>query len=184
LPALRRFADRRAVTYARLGRAACLRGLGRLAEARNEVDRSVAEFHALDDQHGHARALCLLGQIARDQDQEPAALAACEYALRISRDLGEPLNEAQGLQASGFLQLRRQSPRDALDALHASLALATELDHKPTQAYSLAALATAHAALHHDRQAIHYRDHAIALFTDLDDPHGLATLTCLEHSRS
>lgn len=94
------------------------------AEARAQVEASVALWRDAGDRRGLASSLALLGMMARHDRDEEAAQQACEEALAIYAESPEPWGQRLALGVLGWIAEDHGDHTAARQLLEASLAVA------------------------------------------------------------
>jgi predicted ATPase len=79
----------------------------RHAAALRSTLEGVRRFRALNDAPGEAQALCVVGELARNHDDDAAAETAYQDCLAVVRQTGEVRRESMVLTNLGFVQRHR-----------------------------------------------------------------------------
>jgi tetratricopeptide (TPR) repeat protein len=79
-------------------RAAQARRENRLSDARRDAEEALRLYRMAAARQGLARALMLLGQIERDEQQPENALRCYEEAVQLRREEGDPLRLAHSVR--------------------------------------------------------------------------------------
>lgn len=125
------------------GSAAALVNLGRLAEARNDLERArsfyqegLATFEELGDRHGIAAALNNLGRLTAREGDRGRARAQLQESLRRFRDLEEPPRALVVLGELGLLAGEEGDAPLAVELLAAAAALRSPSERPSASALS------------------------------------------------
>jgi predicted ATPase/DNA-binding CsgD family transcriptional regulator len=110
------------------------------APARGRIEEGLALYRALEDRRGVARAVQLLGSIAREQGRYAQAEAFHEESLALSRGLGDDWGVAQSLDYLGFVAWLRGDLDRAADLCAEAHAAFGELGDGEGVAWSLMSL--------------------------------------------
>ncbi len=118
------------------------------------VEESLALFRALHHQPGIARALSILGEIARFSGDDDRARQAYEECLAVFQQAGER-RRLFFLANLAFIALHKGEAERADDLARQCLRLAREINNRLLVATTLAILAGALGALGQPEQAVH-----------------------------
>ena len=110
------------------------------APARGRIEEGLALYRALDNRRGVARAVQLLGSIAREQGRYAQAEAFHEESLALCRELGDDWGVAQSLDYIGFVAWLRGDLDRAADLCAEAHAAFRELGDGEGVAWSLMSL--------------------------------------------
>jgi len=93
---------------------------GSAAEAAEDLTRAHAIFQALGSRGGQAEVLNYVGDLLLD-NQDPQAPDRFRAALRLAREVRNPLEEARALEGLARCALRQHDATEAIPQLHAAL---------------------------------------------------------------
>jgi predicted ATPase/DNA-binding CsgD family transcriptional regulator len=105
--------------------------VGQKAEARRYLDDAIARYRDLDDRYRLAHALCQVAMVGNlgtfDRPGNPTDLArstsACEEALALFREIGQPIDIANAQFCLGFLAYKQRHFRQAATLLGEAIRL-------------------------------------------------------------
>jgi predicted ATPase/DNA-binding CsgD family transcriptional regulator len=137
---------------------------------------SLTLFRELEDQHGIALSLYLLGSAAWTRGNSTASRILTEEALAISRAIGDRERVAWSLFTLGMWHSRQGEYAKARTLFEESLAMHRELGIKRGTAYSLVQLAQVLFVTGQDVEVLSSLvEEGHALFKELGDREGIAT---------
>lgn len=142
--------------------------LDRFDEAHTCYGRQLAVHDERGDRAGRAQVLRAVAFAFRRQGRHADALAASEEALRITREMGNPLQQAHALEGLHQATLQ-QEPDRALACLREALGIYRGLGDRRAQALVLGDLAQLRWTLEEYDGALEAYGQADALFRDTAD---------------
>lgn len=119
---------------------------GRLAEARDVLERSLMMLRDMGARHSEALALATMGAVHRDAGRLPEAKAAFVAALDIAHETADAQAEVLALNGLSGVDLRLRMPTDAVARLRTALEIAERTGFLRGHVEALVALAEAHTA--------------------------------------
>ncbi|GAA3567622.1 tetratricopeptide repeat protein [Kribbella ginsengisoli] len=145
--------------------------LGHLAESRARLLRALEHFEAAQHLGGVARCCSSLSHVCERLDQVEEAIEWGERGLKLAQEAGERNALGTSHLAVGILYNRIGRRDDARAAFRASIELADN-DRSLARRHRLAAGSYLAAGLYDI--AVEHLDAALAIYTRIDDPPGLA----------
>jgi len=155
------------------GQAVALNNLGQAHLALGDYEaaaaffgQALALFRKLGSRREEALALGLLGLVQRDTG-DPAARASFDETLRICRDVGDRLSEAETLNNIAEMPDTPQAQREYANA---ALTIARDIAARPQEARALGIIGLSHLAAGQDGEAAAPLRAALALYEDIGVP--------------
>jgi tetratricopeptide (TPR) repeat protein len=154
-------------------RANALRYLGRFAEALKALDEAEVLFDASPGADPYDRAIVgyIRGTVFVEVERAEEALAIAHSATEVFREYGDQRRELSSQLLEGMCLHTLGMHGDAAESFEAVIALARELNERPTLAYAVQAAAVAHVDLRAFERAQTYYAEALVLY----DESGLET---------
>jgi CHAT domain-containing protein len=155
-----------AAALSNLGEA--LYGLGEIAKARQQQERSLALWRELNDPRGQAIAIVALGWYYSTLGEPEKALRSFTEGLSLARLVNDPGVETTALIALCNIKRRVGNHQEALESYQAAQKIAERIGDQTSQATILGGLGSTHFAMGDKRQALKYIGEA----TQLMERHG------------
>lgn len=182
LSATRRLGDRVAEAWLLTSLAAAYRDLGRLDEARDLLEESLAIQRETGDQHGEAHSLIHLGRTLAAQRRLDKALAQLLVALQILPNLGDAHGEARALLEVAAVYRGAGQHLLAREPVEAALAIFRHLRDRRGEGSALDSLAAIYHGQGYLDEAVAEFDRALDAWRDVGDRYREAvTLDCRGH---
>ncbi|MET7337947.1 BTAD domain-containing putative transcriptional regulator [Nonomuraea sp. NPDC005650] len=169
LAVARRQADRFGEAQSRAGAGRARIRLGRLDDARAELEQAIALFTELGDRDGRTRAHLGLGFILQKQDRPRAALEQFRQALALHREAGNEAGAALFLNSIGYQLVLLGEYEEAIPYCREALELHEKLDYRHGQAGAGDSLAYAYHHLGRFTEAAGLYRRSIGLFQEVGD---------------
>jgi len=174
LAAAERLCDKKAqACLLRIGGLLCLR-LAAYDEAREQFDRELELYSALDDHVGQARAHGDIAMTYSIQERYREALVHSGQALELARSAGHPHVHALTLNKVGWHSAHLGDCEYALACCQQSLDLLHGLGNRYAQAFVWDSLGYIHQRLGHHAESIDCFQRAVALFREVGNDFELA----------
>lgn len=146
---------------------------GRLRPAEGALRKAMRLFRTLNDRHGEAEALEMLGIITEDlRGKLTTAQAAYRQTLELYREMGDVKDMARTLSRLGHCVLRAGHLREARGLLSEALRLTRESHERISEASSVMGLAILAHLVGDSPEAVWQYQEAVALYRELGDPIG------------
>ncbi|MFI7233284.1 BTAD domain-containing putative transcriptional regulator [Nonomuraea angiospora] len=169
LAVARRQADRFGEAQSHAGASRALIRLGRLDDARDDLERAIALFTELGDRDGRTRAHLGLGFIHQKQDRPRAALEEFHQALTLHREAGNEAGAALFLNSIGYQLVLLGEYEEAIPYCQEALDLHAKLGYRHGQASAGDSLAYAYHHLGRFPEAAELYRRSIGLFQEVGD---------------
>ncbi|MBE1591877.1 BTAD domain-containing putative transcriptional regulator [Nonomuraea angiospora] len=169
LDVTRRQADRFGEAQSHAGASRALIRLGRLDDARADLERAIALFTELGDRDGRTRAHLGLGFIHQKQDRPRAALEEFHQALTLHREAGNEAGAALFLNSIGYQLVLLGEYEEAIPYCQEALDLHAKLGYRHGQASAGDSLAYAYHHLGRFAEAAELYRRSIGLFQEVGD---------------
>ncbi len=146
-----------------------LSGMGRLKEAKVELQKASEIFRRLKDQKMIAGILTEFGWISMTQSNFEEGLTFFWDALRISEEIGNKDNMAQNLNYIAEIYVEQKQYGKAIENYKKALALVEGLGIKPGISACLTNLASVYTITGEYEQALHMNSKALELKIEMGD---------------
>ena len=146
-----------------------LSGMGKLKEARVELQKASEIFNRLEDQKMIAGILTEFGWISMTQSNFEDALIFFWDALRISEEIGNKDNMAQNLNYIAEIYVEQKQYGKAIENYEKALSLVEDLGIKPGISACLTNLASVYTITGEYEQALHMNSKALTLKIEIGD---------------
>ncbi|MET7425383.1 tetratricopeptide repeat protein [Dactylosporangium sp. NPDC005555] len=150
------------------------REFGEITEARSCNDQALAIAEEDENQVWEAHWLVELGQVQRAVGQSANALVSFQRAASIQRRLGDRSREAFALDGAGQAYQDMGRVEDAMDFYRIASSTHRDLDDRWSLARTLQHLADSVDQMGSSQEARLYREQALDLLADFDDPRAAA----------
>ncbi len=157
-----------------LERASAAVQMARVKPARADLAEASPLLMELDDDRLRAKEALIESELAQWTNDQALALERAEAALRLARDLDEPILVADGLRRRGMVQLFMGRSAESEQSITAALECYEEAEHAAGMAWALQNLAWLSFAAGHMNEAESRLTDSIEAFESLGDGAGQA----------